>query len=564
MNQVGIPEYLNKNLMFSKSVRISPNEQCFDVVITRGPWIYVTKNGQVLSVCDLTATVLKDIECRQSDFSQECSKLYDFDICFSYAGRVKNVFLLLKMRDKFIVMSKRNDQITVHKQFENVRLFKVEEKFCSVHIRVEMMDGISVCEDLYRLTTDDPIFDEERFSGVANTISKRIATAKAELSTTKLDVQKYFHILAKELRFGPQRLHDSVEERVMLAKFGDIWIKRHNDMLVFGVPVYNCCYSSKRLVENVHINLLSDQLNHFNFTYKLFKFEVDETAAPNYDDILNKDDSFVFPSFEQEWQPSENNNLPPDTAAIIVITTSIPDFVGFAVLEFACFVEYEIHDEGRVENLQNFVGKISITGDIFHDAKFLVSFERDNAYKDLLAVTSTSQFVFIKLVFIETATKESFYDFLLNQLEFRKTSESPEDNAKDDDDDDMDKFDFLSTNHVLNHSTDIYFLPKESSYWRNTLIRTHSQGLVDELKIYNQCKGKIASLIQTLKTKFSKVDIQFVDARCDAVKLSVLRHALQKEVQFENHHLRSTSDLVDESYVNQKLNREFETDVACT
>ncbi|KAG4071691.1 hypothetical protein HA402_011845 [Bradysia odoriphaga] len=320
---------------------------------------------------------------------------------------------------------------------------------------------------------------------------------------------------------------------------------------------------SKRLVENVRINLLSDQLNHFNFTYKLFKFELDERAAPNFDEILNKDDSFVFPSFDQEWQPSENNNLPPDTAAIIVITTSIPDFVDFAVLEFACFVEYEIHDEGRVENLQNFVGKISINGDIFHDAKFLVSFERDNSYKDLLAVTSTSEFVFIKLVFIETATKESFYDFLLNQLEFRKRSESPEDHTKDDDED-MDRFDFLSTSNVPNHSTDIYFLPKESSYWRNTLIRTHSQGLVDELKIYNQCKGKISSLIQTLKTKFSKVDIEFVDARCDAVKLSVLRHALQKEVQFENHNLRSTSHIVDESYVNKKLNMEFETDVACT
>lgn len=45
-------------------------------------------------------------------------------------------------------------------------------------------------------------------------------------------------------------------------------------------------------------------------------------------------------------------------------------------------------------------------------------------YKDLLAVTSTSEFVFIKLVFIEIAIKESFYEFLLNHLEFTKTTES--------------------------------------------------------------------------------------------------------------------------------------------
>lgn len=44
-------------------------------------------------------------------------------------------------------------------------------------------------------------------------------------------------------------------------------------------------------------------------------------------------------------------------------------------------------------------------------------------YKDLLAITSTSEFVFIKLAFTESAIKESFYDFLLNHLEFVKTTD---------------------------------------------------------------------------------------------------------------------------------------------
>lgn len=58
-------------------------------------------------------------------------------------------------------------------------------------------------------------------------------------------------------------------------------------------------------------------------------------------------------------------------------------------------------------------------------------------YKDLLAVTSTSSFVFIKLTFNGTAMKESFYGFLLNQLEFSKTTEFPEVRAKNDDDMDV-------------------------------------------------------------------------------------------------------------------------------
>lgn len=213
-----IPEYLNKNVMFNRRVQIGRKE-CFNIVLTRGPRIYVAKNKQISAFCDLTSTFMKDIECKQSDFTgvpHESPKLYDFDICFSYAGKVKHVFLLLKMKDKFIVMTKRNDQITVHKEYENVRLFKVEEKDSVVHIRIEMIDGFSVFEDLYRLTTDHPVLDHERFGGVANTIADRIASVKAELSTTKLDLQKYFHILAKELRFGPHTLHDV---RIAILRF---------------------------------------------------------------------------------------------------------------------------------------------------------------------------------------------------------------------------------------------------------------------------------------------------------------------------------------------------------
>lgn len=59
-------------------------------------------------------------------------------------------------------------------------------------------------------------------------------------------------------------------------------------------------------------------------------------------------------------------------------------------------------------------------------------------YKDLLAVTSTSEFVFIKLLFIENAIKESFYDFLLNHLEFTKTNKFPEEQTENDCDMDVD------------------------------------------------------------------------------------------------------------------------------
>lgn len=76
----------------------------------------------------------------------------------------------------------------------------------------------------------------------------------------------------------------------------------------------------------------------------------------------------------------------PDTAAIIVIKTKIPDFVDFATLEFDCFLHYYIHDDGQTNELQNFAGRIEINTDIFHDKKFLVTFDKDNGKKCKLTV----------------------------------------------------------------------------------------------------------------------------------------------------------------------------------
>lgn len=163
MCDTNIPDYLIKNVMFNRHVQIGPRkDECFEIAIIRGPKLYVTKEKQVLALCDLSKTIIKGVECQQSDFGHH-DKVCDFDICFSYNAKKKHVFFLLKIRDKLIVMTKWRDEITVHKEYENVRLFKVEEKYSIVHLRIEMCDGSVTCEDLYRIMTDHPMVDHERF-----------------------------------------------------------------------------------------------------------------------------------------------------------------------------------------------------------------------------------------------------------------------------------------------------------------------------------------------------------------------------------------------------------------
>lgn len=34
----------------------------------------------------------------------------------------------------------------------------------------------------------------------------------------------------------------AIEEKMMMSKYGDIWIRSHNDKLVLGIPIYNCTF----------------------------------------------------------------------------------------------------------------------------------------------------------------------------------------------------------------------------------------------------------------------------------------------------------------------------------
>lgn len=52
--------------------------------------------------------------------------------------------------------------------------------------------------------------------------------------------------------------------------------------------------------------------------------------------------------------------------------------------------------------------------------------------------------------------------------------------------------------------------------------------------------------------------IEFVDVRCDSIKLSTLRHALQNEVEFAKNNMNPA--IFDERYMKEKFQRESETD----
>lgn len=51
-------------------------------------------------------------------------------------------------------------------------------------------------------------------------------------------------------------------------------------------------------------------------------------------------------------------------------------------------------------------------------------------------------------------------------------------------------------------------------------------------------------------------------ARCDEIKLSCVKHAFLKEVDFVKNNLTGPSNFLDQNVINEKIEKEFQTDFA--
>lgn len=127
-----IPDNLQKDLIFHCHIYLSKNIH-HDIIITQGPMLYEIRNRQILSLCDLSNSVLtgkfyKPIRCNIS-----CSKKHllkgtyptiaanntqknaniKFEVKFSYCKNVKEVFYFVKINSDFAIIGKRGNELFV-------------------------------------------------------------------------------------------------------------------------------------------------------------------------------------------------------------------------------------------------------------------------------------------------------------------------------------------------------------------------------------------------------------------------------------------------------------------
>lgn len=169
------------------------------------------------------------------------------DVYFTYptVGQKRLHYLILIAKKLLIVYKHPNEQqLIIGKHYDGIASFEVQENSATGNTMLIMqctdnsVDSICLQDQLR-----SSVSVRSEVKQVSALLESRVREAQAELLTTQLEVQRYFNALAQELRFGPMHIRgDCVQEKQMLVRYGDIWLRKHNERLVIGVPVFNCTF----------------------------------------------------------------------------------------------------------------------------------------------------------------------------------------------------------------------------------------------------------------------------------------------------------------------------------
>ncbi|XP_058457812.1 uncharacterized protein LOC131434750 [Malaya genurostris] len=415
----------------------------------------------------------------------------------TYDGTERKLFYLISIDRKLVVLE-RNDQPSVN--FVHFRTFDSYSR----HEITGLKDnpGVPVVEIYLEHQTEPVVTDfqsycvesnEEAensfvcFHEIQKTLREQTNEKRAELATARSRTGELFDKLNDRLKQVPSLLRsENPDEKRPLVKYGDIWIKVHNEQLVVGIPIFNCTYKRRLTLTNLSLFLDNASKARLAYSCKFYQLDDDDILFKNYEQILAAEDIISdVPLFQQEWAVPKNNVLHPEQSAIFVATmelTSVLDQLETATT-FECFVLYDVAtlEANICDRLQLYLGALEVKrSDLFSD-RCAVSFKDSRSiFKDLLSLTATSEFVAIEVSF-EKAPDRGLDRFFIEALKFQSV---------------------LLTSAI--HSQEILYYP-DSGYWQGVLIRLDELNQSKQkIKIYGRYKHQIITLIQTIYSDYEE------------------------------------------------------------
>lgn len=263
MTNPHIPHYLlGSVLQCQRLPGDEPRSRAKYTVLTKFRHLHIVRQQNVLATCDLS-TVLVPIAAHHNRAE---NIVLDTRITYT-AGQPKRIHILLLVGHQFVLVNKSSatdvDTLAIAHTEADIQTFRavpaddpVDPTLPSgqLNIRLTTIAGNTIETPLREMAS---AADSRRagpaavshgtaprhIGPIGRTLQQSIWVARNELAVQRLQCERLAQQLVDRQRFGPasQRGH-SVDEKMMLARYGDVWRRAHRDRLVIGVPVFNCTY----------------------------------------------------------------------------------------------------------------------------------------------------------------------------------------------------------------------------------------------------------------------------------------------------------------------------------
>ena len=276
---------------------------------------YEIKDRHILSSCFLEFTKDENEEQFTEKMQVDIDNLSRLQVYCSYENSVKNVFILVLIQNHLFVIKKKDD-LKVIKVFNYVNDIQIVDELNDGGCKVEIQIGTET------LTTDfseDSDQNNSRLSfksfpalqEVLLDIKKNTIDANVKLQTIENSMDQMYHAVDNEGKFLPNSYRsDCMDEKVPLIKYGDIWTKIYNERLVIGVPILNCTYKRKFVLENLKVIVECFESNYLEYDSKLFKMRTDCCSFEKFEELFDQEDEEKNTlEFNQDWSVCKVNDL---------------------------------------------------------------------------------------------------------------------------------------------------------------------------------------------------------------------------------------------------------------
>lgn len=249
MTQVHIPHYMLDNILLTQRIPGRPENQPQYLALTKDHrYLHIVSHQNVLA-----SLVLPPLNPLLPGHTVQ------LDIRFTYCPAPKRMHVLLLIGQHFAVITQRNRQLQIAHTAQDIRGFAVlpdsDAEPGQVAVRLTTAGGLHIEKPLREFTAPSAWDDygagdrvdagraSDEIGPIVRIMQESLRKTRSELAAQRLCNAQLAGQLADGQRFGPASLRgDGLDEKQMMAQYGDVWTRACGEQLVVAVPVFNCTF----------------------------------------------------------------------------------------------------------------------------------------------------------------------------------------------------------------------------------------------------------------------------------------------------------------------------------